>query len=307
LRAALGVLILVALAGGRPVAAAGRDQRPDLWPNELSALARLPDGTFLLADDETRDQIFVWSGDPGRAPRPRALGLRLDDLEGAAADSHGTVYLLTSHSLTRRGRSRPDRARLARLRRGAELEAIDDLRPALVRLLGAGGSTDGSAPPGAGDLNLEGLAWYPAGERLLIGARSPITGGRAQVIELGPAPALFDPPRAAGDLSALDPVVHRLDLGGRGVRSLEYDPWRNAVLVLAGPAGAGARGYALFVWTPGDDDRVVPLQAPALGDLRQPEAVAPAGPPDPVTGEAPLIVAGEGGPPVEIRARPAPP
>jgi hypothetical protein len=269
------------------------------WPAELSGATRLPDRSLALVDDETADAVFLWDGELAQPPRRLSLGLPLDDLEGIAADSSGTLYLLASHSHTRRGRARPERERLARLRRGADLEVVDDITPALLRLLGA-------AP---GQLNLEGLAWYPAGERLFLGARAPLCDGRAQVMALGPARRLFEDPRLPGDLGALELAVHALDLGGRGVRSLDYDPWRRAVLVLAGPPAAdkedgraGAAGFALFVWSP-EDGRTAELVAPELGRLAKPEGIAALGPPEPATGEQPILVAGEGAPPLRLLAK----
>jgi hypothetical protein len=275
-----------ALAGAKEV-----DQTPIAWSPELSGAARLPDGTLALVDDEIRDALFLW--DQQHPPSRLPLGLRLDDLEGAAGDSSGTLYLMTSHSLTRRGRLRSDRQRLARLQRPwgtADIEVVDDLRPLLLTLLGAE----------SGQLNLEGLAWYPRDRRLLLGARAPLSGGLAQVVSLGPVEELFEEPREPGDLQGLDPRLHTLDLGGRGIRSLDYDPWRRAVLVLAGPGTAGPR-FALFLWNP-EEGRIEPLEAPELARLKQPEGVVAAGPPDP-SGEGPLLLIGEGAPPLRLLAR----
>jgi hypothetical protein len=281
---------------------------PDIpWPPELSGAALLPDRTIALVDDETRNAIFLWDGHFAHPPERLSIAGSLDDLEGAAADSAGNLYLLTSHSLTRRGRLRPDRQRLARLQaplRGADIEIVDDLRPVLLALLGSS----------AGPLNLEGLAWYPVGGRLLLGARSPLASGRAQVVALGPVEELFDPERAPGNVEGLDRDVHRLDLGGRGIRSLDYDPWRRAVLVLAGPAAATEprsdgeeelSGYALFIWHP-EGGQVERLESTGLAQLAQPEAAVALGRPD-ANGDGPLLLVGEGAAPLRAAARPAEP
>jgi hypothetical protein len=288
---------------------------PRTWPDEISGMARLGDGRLLLVDDEERETVFLVSptpdGIPDEPPVERQLPVRIDDLEAAACDSAGRIYLMASHSLTRRGRRRPDRFRLARLdarwleppahvdtMRGDAPGAvmIDDL---LDRLLACAGHEEWAAA-----YDLEGLAWYPAGDRLLVGARSPRDEGRALLFDIGPAAALF---RGAATRCR----VHALDLGGHGIRALAYDPWRQGCLILAG----GGRGDAVYLWRPppvdGREGMLLELDVPGLAALAQPEAIAAAGPVD-ARGAGPLFVATEGrraeGPPVAVcRAGPPEP
>ena len=270
------------------------------WPLELSGAARLPDGRLVLVDDETRSAVFVWSGRLGEGPVRIPIDASLDDLEGAAADSSGRVYLLTSHSWTKGGKLRADRQRIARFHLAGEiagpLEQAPDLRAALGLLL-----TGEEAHPGP-LLNLEGLTWYPPRDELFLGARAPLRSGRALVIGLSPAGNLFDQARAAGDLGPLHPTVTALDLGGRGVRSLDFDPWRQAVLILAGPPADGQEGSALYLWTPGEPTAAM-LLVPGLGELPRPEGVVVLGPPGP-DGATPINVIGEGEAPARLTARP---
>lgn len=293
-----GAIAAVARAGVPAPAAAGGGTIA--WPLEMSGAARLPDGRLVLVDDETRDAIFTWSGRADEGPVRIAIGGSLDDLEGAAADSSGRIYLLTSHSLTKGGKLRADRQHIARLRlagaAAGRLEQAADLRAALGLLL-----TGDEAHPGP-PLNLEGLTWYPRRDELFLGARAPLRSGRALVVGLSPAGSLFDPARVAGDLGPLHPTVAALDLGGRGVRSLDFDPWRQAVLILAGPPADGQEGSALYLWTPGAP-AAVPLAVPGLGDLRQPEGVVALGPPG-SDGTSPILVVGEGEAPARLTARP---
>jgi hypothetical protein len=242
----------------------------------------------------------------------------LDDLESAAADSAGTIYLLTSHSRTRRGRARPDRQRLVRLIPGMAaasaapagetagesagvvdavdvVDVVDDLTPVLLRLLDAESSR----------LNLEGLAWYPPGDELLLGVRSPLRDGLALVVGLDPVSRLFQARDSDWSLGpdGRDPTVRALDLGGRGIRSLDYDPWRGAIWVLAGPEAESGSSFALFLWQP-DSGKIDPVAAPRLGSLAKPEAVMALGPPAPATGETLLLIAGEGAQPLRLGAAP---
>jgi hypothetical protein len=268
-----------------------------LWPRELSGACRLPDGRIVLVDDETKSGCFLWDGKPDHPPQRIPLAQPLDDLESAAADSLGRVYLLTSHSLTKKGAAKAERRHLARL---LELEPATSLAGGKPRLELAVNLTDTFAralgvEPGA--INLEGLAWYPEANQLLFGARSPRTENLAFVVGLGPIEALF-PVRPPAGARLGTPTVWRLDLGGRGVRSLDYDPWRRRVWVLAGATDSPAdlSTTALYLWDP-RDGTITHAAVPGLAELGQVEGVVALGPPQ--DGDrTPLLIAAEGKDPV---------
>jgi Protein of unknown function (DUF3616) len=274
------------------------------WSKELSGAARLPDGRLVFVDDESRTAIWIWNGDPESPPETLSLPRSLDDLEGVAADSSGHVFLLTSHSLTKRGVARADRRRLGRIDvpsaadttratgnaphgdPKAGMISADDLLEPLSAALGI--------EPGA--VNLEGLAWYPPAKVLFCGVREPLADGQqALVVAIRPEVAFG----AAGGQGAVS-EVRRLDLGGRGIRSLDFDPWRRGVLVLAGPAADDRGPFGLYLWEP-EVDRLTPLQVPELAGVAKPEGVVALGPPA-TDGGSPILIAGEGSGPIRLRA-----
>jgi len=115
------------------------------------------------------------------------------------------------------------------------------------------------APKEPGGLNLEGLGERPEGG-VWIGLRSPVPGGRALLV-----PLLNPEGVIKGERARLgDPI--RLDLGGRGVRSLSR--WHGHALILAGPPAEQGTSL-LFVWDGRSDP--VPNAAADLEDLN-PEA-----------------------------------
>ena len=80
-------------------------------------------------------------------------------------------------------------------------------------------------------LNIEGLAWDPERDRFLLGLRAPLVGDTALVIPV----RLSDP--SAGFVREnlrLDSAAIRLDLGGAGIRSIEYDPFQRTFLLITG-------------------------------------------------------------------------
>jgi hypothetical protein len=317
--------------GGQPAAAAILP-----WPDELSGAALLPDGRLLLVDDEERRRVFLVELPampspitPTAGPAAITLPIAVNDLEAATTDRRGQIYLLTSHSPTKKGKVRPTRRLLLRCRlTPAAVAGGAAAAPAITSLAVVRDLLKVAHHPELRDApyNFEGLAWYPADgddrrrERLLIGVRTPMVGGRALVIAIGPPDALL-----AGE--PVEREIFELELGGRGIRGLAYDPWREAVLILAGPIGSGSLRpgppYAVFRWDPtataGGDTRMAggvlvrrvergsaglqELAVAGLEALPQPEAICAAGPPD-AGGAGPIIIVTEGrtaeGPPVII-------
>ncbi|WP_218127908.1 DUF3616 domain-containing protein [Belnapia rosea] len=183
------------------------------------------------------------------------------DLEGAAwLGDH--LYFITSHGRNSSGERRPRRERLAAVvvapgpgglavRHAEGMTRYPHLLRDLAQVPLLSAAIDVSdnpnldlRPEGRG-LNIEGLAAGSDGTSLLIGFRNPLTADRKAILlpllnpaELRPAP---EGPRALFG----EPIL--LDLGGRGIRSIEYVPHRNIYLIVAGLAGDGA-DFALYVW-----------------------------------------------------------
>jgi len=115
---------------------------------EPSAIQQLPDGRFLVAEDEQRHSFsLVTIGADGRidstALTPGLLQLfsdfwKLDDLEGLALDRAGHVYAITSHSRDESGDTKASRERLARFHidknRVVKPKVVDGLKRALTQM-----------------------------------------------------------------------------------------------------------------------------------------------------------------------------
>lgn len=98
-------------------------------------------------------------------------------------------------------------------------------------------------PPESPDgLNIEGLSMTPTGG-LMIGFRNPRPGGKALLVPLDNPDQVMEEGKAA-KFGA--PIL--LDLGGRGVRSIEYLEDRAIYLIVAGPHDDEG-GFAVFEWT----------------------------------------------------------
>jgi hypothetical protein len=254
------------------------DGEPVILPGlcEPSGAARQEGGPIWLVDDDQREVLFAWT--PGTRPVRHGLpGKPFKDGEGLAFDSEGGLWVTGGMGRGGKDDKVGKRGVIARLVRGPDwaLEfATDALRPGKDRSeltplaaaiaaacpecalpSDAGGVVDGHA------LDIEGLAWDPAG-RLLFGVRAPLVGDKAIVFAVDP-----DALREGAPMSAVVTAAWALDLGRRGVRDLSPGP-DGALLVLAG--GSSSRetpGGALYTWWPGDAPRSIGplprLNAPA--------------------------------------------
>lgn len=241
---------------------------------DASAAVALDARHFVVADDE-HNRLTVY-----RRGEPKAVGqveldafLKTDkeaDLEAAAQVGH-RIYWMGSHARNSTGKARADRQRFfATDIHGATVVPAGSPYTGLLSDLLAAPSVAplklstaaGRAAEADGGFNIEGLAAAPDGS-LLIGLRNPIPQGRALLI-----PLLNPAELVAGGGPARFGSAIRLDLGGRGVRSI--DRVGSSYLIVAGPP-ADEGSFALFRWSGQPTEVPVPVRA-ELGSLR-PEAL----------------------------------
>ncbi len=247
---------------------------------DASAAVALGREHFVVADDERNTLQIYKRGTPTTVASVDLTGFlqtpsgNESDLEGAAAIG-SRIYWISSH-----GRNKNAKVRAERLRFFAT--DIDDGKtpPGLVPvgkpymklledLLAADtlrafhlDEAASRAPESPGGLNIEGLASTPEG-RLLIGFRNPIPHHKALLVPLENPGAVLTGQTAKFGMPVL------LDLGGRGIRSIERVG--SAYLIVAGPT-ADNGSFALLRWSGKANDPPSPVSGVSFGSLR-PEAL----------------------------------
>ncbi len=254
---------------------------------EPSAIQQLPDGRFLVLEDEKQHSFSLVTLNASGVVKQVSIGpgwfqggdaiWNLDDLEGLAADSQGYLYAVTSHSRDDDGKEKKSREKLARFRieqdRVLEPVVVGGLRRALIAahpVLAAAALVE-DAKSGSG-LNIEGLEITPDRLRLLLGFRSPLQQGNALIASIDNPSACFDSgeePRIAANLQALN-------LGGQGIRGLSFIDSLKGYLVISGPASREDAAFGLWLWggQPGDAARRVTV--PGLRGFERAEGISPA-------------------------------
>ena len=249
-----GVVATIIVAAGTmaviAAAPAARDPVPIAGGRfEASGVVHVPGSNQLLFVDDGRNrEIFaIELGADGRqvgSARAIPLGADVVDLEGITSDGR-SFYAVGSQSK----KGGPEGDGLIRFRydpaarRISGVERVRGLKgwlEANVPGLRASGRSRGNA------LNIEGLAWDPTHSRLLLGLRAPIVSGQALVV----AVKLIDPAGAfASSNLRMDGPVMQVDLGGAGIRSLEYDERARAFRIIAGASDDSEnRDFQLREW-----------------------------------------------------------
>lgn len=254
---------------------------------EPSGIHQLPDGRFLVVEDEEKHALSVLTLSEGRC-RQTPLDApfwswgqgdfwQLDDLEGVTGDGAGFIYAITSHSRDDEGETHKARERLVRFRLdGAQVKeprVVDNLKRALTAahpVLAA--AAEVRRVKSEGGLNIEGLAMSADQRRLLIGFRSPLLDGRAIIAAIDNVQSIFDDdtrPEVSAPLIALD-------LDGQGIRGMSYVSFLRGYLLIAGPVAREQVDFSLWFWDGIGDS--VPRQVLVVGvpGFRHAEGVAPA-------------------------------
>jgi hypothetical protein len=212
---------------------------------------------FLVANDEDQDRTILREYDAeGDGPPvrefvldPKLLKPDKDDpeidLEGSAW-MNGRIWWIGSHSRSKKAKKRESRHRLfaTELRDGVPVivgEPYCNLIKDLGKFLGL--TLDTKDSPKEGGVSIEGLSASPQSGELLIGFRSPLLDGRALIASLRNPQAVID---GSAEPCFGKPVM--LDLGGLGLRSIDYWPDRRQFLLVAGSAGDGDEEPRLLRW-----------------------------------------------------------
>jgi pSer/pThr/pTyr-binding forkhead associated (FHA) protein len=243
---------------------------------EASGVAFAPglNGVLFISDSSEGEALWMQldeNGNQAGSIKKSPLGVSFKDPE-ALAYGNSFFYAVTSQSDPKDGAQnaivRFDLNPETQTLRG-QPEIIADLRSFLLQNVTAISSL--GAPPGTqGGLNIEGMAWDPNHERLLLGLRSPQIGSQAVIVPL----KLRDPrgPFTVENLKVDEPSVIVLSLDGHGVRDLTYDSHlRNFLIISGAPETSPKTDFGLWEWDGQQDAK--PTKLMMLEDKMKPEGV----------------------------------
>ena len=254
---------------------------------EPSGVQQLPDGRFVVVEDEAVHPMSVFTLQPdGNVAEQalfrgslfslgspnRALGT-LEDMEGVAVDAQGRVFAITSHSRKENGKRADQREQLARFSlagdRIVDFQVVHNLRKKILKqhpsLKKAARIRD---VKDEGGFNIEGLSFDADKQKLLIGLRSPLAGSNAIIAVLENPHLVFDDDQKP----RVSPQLIELDLAGGGIRAMCYDPHLGGFLIVSRKPG---KSFKLWFWSGQTDDSPKRLRVSGIKKLGRAEGVTP--------------------------------
>ena len=234
-------------------------------PFNASGVVQVGPRRFVFVDNHDSSALFEFVLDADGAEvdgirRRPLVGVaegQLGDPEGLTrVDVDGETFLIAASSLCIAGGKVNDGLVRVRYTPDGDLhaEAMDGFRSWLLsqdRSLGESGELE----PDEGGLNIEGLAWDPRANALLLGQRGPAEPGRISMIQV--------PVDAGGAtwttaaLSSPSVLLARLaqSTATQGIRDISYDERTGDFLILLGRSLSGGDApFQLCVWNGASND-----------------------------------------------------
>lgn len=302
-RSLLTALILTALARAQDL-----ERAPERYSGcrEASAAIAIDKEHFVVANDEDNilriykikeskpvaslDLDKELAEDPADEPEKRKV-----DIEGATRIGDISLWIGSHSRTTEKAKLRPSRFRLfavavnpkdikdikfigsSKVLYDQLLAADESLRWGLGLKKASGGRAKDYeiGPKDEGGFNIEGLSVIPKTQGVYIGLRNPLCKTRQPRGEAILIPLLNPVDLITGKtkVASFDkPVL--LDLGGRGVRSLEWREESKSYWIVAGPCGLDSKpGFALYQWSGRGEERPSPLKKIRFEKDFHPEAL----------------------------------
>ena len=283
------ILILLIYSTANAAAEVAPPQEPVFYSgsSDASAAVAVGDDMFVVADDEN-NILRIYKAGCGSGPLysydlTEFLGINTKNPEAdieAATIIEDRIYWITSHGRNKDGKIRPNRYRFFATSVKTEDEKIVispvgspylNLIHKLIKTEGIGQLELNSAAglytakmtkqhrknlaPKISGLNIEGLCACPDGKIIYIGFRNPrpvdkkAPNGRALVVGLHNARQVTE--------KSKPPIFGKpmlWDLGGLGIRSMEYSHFHKAYFIIAGPHNESP-GFALYHWSGKTDEQ----------------------------------------------------
>ncbi|MDO4641725.1 MAG: DUF3616 domain-containing protein [Neisseria sp.] len=251
---------------------------------EPSAVQQLPDGRLLVVEDEaTRAASLLTFASDGSLKEDEAVDARiirglkrkLSDLEGLTRDKDGYIYAITSHARNRQGQRRPDREHMLRFKIQGndvrDLSSFDELTDVLEKSEKLQALIKEKIGTGLEfkNINIEGLAYDPIKNRLMLGFRDPEFNNYSLVASIDNQKDVFEQKAEPNFVE-----VAFIDIKGGGIRSMNYDPvLKTFVLTNEVKDDDGSKFSQLWTWSGNPKDAPKPVELPNLRHMTNVEAV----------------------------------
>jgi pSer/pThr/pTyr-binding forkhead associated (FHA) protein len=247
---------------------------------EASGVVQVPgtDGVYFVDDSRPGEILWMAINESGRQSGP----IKPIEYGGSVADPEGITYggsffyVVGSQSHAEQGernalvRFAIDPVKQIVLGKADVMSGLRDFLIANVPQLKAVADMKGND----GGVDVEGIAYDATNDRLLLGLRSPLSSGKALIVPI----KLRDPRGSFSTENVLPPSpAIEVQLGGLGIRDIEFDLRSNSYFIIAGaPVHGEGPSFSLWEWNSGADQSSAdpnPREVTKLDAKMKPEGV----------------------------------
>lgn len=243
---------------------------------EPSGAASLSDGRVIVVEDDGDRPVRLFSLTLNKSElslSPESLKgeiTKVQDFEGVSEGKDNEIFLITSHSTSKKGERKKTREKLIKLtlkgERISKIQVVGNLLPFIQKKLKDSLKLEKKELE---EINIEGLAFNATQETLLIGLRSPVFNGMALILPLLNPYDLFSKKQ--------DPIFNdiiTLDLEGAGIRAITYDTKRNRFLI-AGEAKnkKGKLRSRIWAWDGLQNTKATRIEVPKIKEVKNIEGM----------------------------------
>ena len=239
---------------------------------EPSGLVQLADGRILIVVDEGKNPLLLYSIDKAKTGPELALlkrensTIKVTDLEAVARGNNADVFMITSHSAMKNGKRKKKREQLLKLefnkKQVVNVTMFGDLLSYLQTTLRS------NLPLKADELetiNIEGMAFNPEQQSLLIGLRSPVHDDKAIILTLLNPYDILEKNKSP----VFDTSLQFVDLAGATIRGMTNDRKRNRYLITGEVANQkGKLRSRLWAWQPAVSTKPKQLTLPKMKSIQ---------------------------------------
>lgn len=243
---------------------------------EPSGAASLSDGRVIVVEDDGDRPVRLFSHTLNKSQlslSPESLKgeiTKVQDFEGVSEGKDNEIFLITSHSTSKKGERKKTREKLIKLtlkgERISKIQVVGNLLPFIQKKLKDSLKLE---KKDLEKINIEGLGFNATQETLLIGLRSPVFNGMALILPLLNPYDLFSKKQ--------DPIFNdiiTLDLEGAGIRAITYDTKRNRFLI-AGEAKnkKGKLRSRIWAWDGLQNTKATRIEVPKIKEVKNIEGM----------------------------------
>lgn len=244
---------------------------------EPSGIAQLSDGSVLIVEDEGDDPLHLFSIRSEKSelilnPKPfEGAKIKVEDLEAVAKGRNGDLFLITSHSATKDGSRKKKREKL--IKTSLVKQQINSFGTTDTLTRSIQNHLKSKLSLGEEELkktNIEGMAFHPTGNELLIGLRSPIHLKKALILTLMNPYDLIE----KGVKPRFSEEIISLDLEGAGVRAITYYEDQRQYLIAGETSGKqGKLRSRIWIWNGKANHQPVKLKLPKTKGIKNIEGI----------------------------------